>query len=73
MRGPELPNEYDHLYQRFRILGDFWLAAAETAPPQSADTAISAHLTALHQSIYPYLTETGKAAYIDCLARQEKQ
>lgn len=63
LRAPEFEEEYNYLYRRMRIFGDYWLANAlvdhETLPP----ILIEEQLQIFMAAIYPYLTTKGKAEY----------
>lgn len=63
VRTEEFEDEFDHLYQRMSIVGDFWLSAAEVSGP-SAGKQISHYQLILAEFIYPYLTPTGKQKFL---------
>ena len=63
MRKEELPNEYLNLYDRFQIIGDFWISSAEVVADEIEKDVIVKYSEILKQTIYPYLTETGKKEY----------
>ncbi len=63
MREEELPNEYRFLYERFQILGDFWISSAEVGNGNVTQKMIARYSDVLTQAIYPYLTPKGKKEY----------
>jgi len=63
MRKEILPNEYQNLYKRFQILGDFWISDAENSHSKISKKTILAYSVILTQNIFPYLTPKGKKAY----------
>ena len=63
VRTEEFEDEFDHLYQRMSIVGDFWLSAAEVSGP-SAGKLINHYQLILSEFIYPYLTPTGKQNFL---------
>ncbi len=63
MRKEILHNEYTFLYKRFQILGDFWISSAQVTRARISKKIIPEYVKIINQSIYPYLTEKGKAAY----------
>lgn len=61
MRPEEYDGEYDNLYKRMNILGDFWIANAEVlGGTKNKDDLIKRYNLVLLESIYPYLTAKGK-------------
>ncbi len=64
MRKELLPNEYDHLFVRFQILSDFWMSSSLIELERVAQKEVSMYTEMIHQTIFPYLTETGKEAYL---------
>ncbi|VAW10751.1 hypothetical protein MNBD_BACTEROID03-733 [hydrothermal vent metagenome] len=65
MRKEILHNEYAFLYRRFQILGDFWIPSAQLTHKHISKNMIKKYADIINQSIYPYLTEEGKLAYLN--------
>ncbi len=65
MRKEILHNEYAFLYRRFQILGDFWISSAQVTHKRISKKMIKEYADIINQSIYPYLTEKGKKAYLN--------
>ncbi len=63
MHKERLPNEYKNLYYRLQILGDFWISSAEIAEDSVTSKSISKYEEIINQTLFPYLTEKGKAEY----------
>ena len=63
MRKAELPNEYDHLFKRIQLFGDFWIASIGTTKEDVMLKHTRAYTESFMQSMYPYLTERGKTAF----------
>lgn len=63
IRDEQIPGEYENLYRRIQILGDFWLAFAEIEKAEITQETIHEYLMLIIQSIYPYLTKKGKQEY----------
>ena len=63
MRAEQLPNEYQYLYTRFQILGDFWISSAEVSNSKITKRTIATYQEIIAQMIYPYLTAKGRKAY----------
>ncbi len=63
VRAEEFEDEFNHLYQRMSILGDFWLSAATISRP-AAKQEIQRYQLILSESIYPYLTPAGKQSFL---------
>lgn len=63
MRKEKLPNEYFFLYQRFQLLGDFWISSAEIAHTKITKKIMSEYYEIITQAIYPYLTAKGVKEY----------
>lgn len=63
MRKEILPNEYQNLYKRFQILGDFWISDAEIINPNITKKTILTYSAVLIQAIFPYLTSKGQKEY----------
>lgn len=60
MRGEQFEGEYRRLYERMNILGDYWINAQQVLYP---DRDLTYYLELLLETLYPYLTEQGQAAY----------
>lgn len=63
LRKEELPNEYKYLYDRFQIIGDFWISSAEIMNTRMSKKHIRYYSNVITQAIYPYLTEKGRQEY----------
>lgn len=64
LRAGETEGEYERLYERMTILGDFWIATAEmTQPPSDNEETLRHYHFLLLDAIYPYLTKKGKKLY----------
>lgn len=63
LREPEFEEEYDYLYRRMRVFGDYWLASALVDHETLSPTLIEEQLQISMAGIYPYLTTKGKAEY----------
>lgn len=63
MRKERLQNEYQNLYSRLQILGDFWISSAEIAENSFIEKSIPKYLEIINQTIFPYLTEKGRKEY----------
>ncbi len=68
MRKEILPNEYNFLYKRIQILGDFWISDAEIASSKITKKTISKYSKILTQAIFPYLTVKGQEKYHSILS-----
>lgn len=64
MREKEFESEYENLYMRMVILGDFWLSSAMTTQDLSP-SLIDKYAPILFEAIYPYLTAKGKGFLVD--------
>jgi len=62
MRPPEFRDEYKRLYERMNILGDNWINAQELFMGEIG-SPVDYFAQLLFESIYPYLTSTGKAEF----------
>lgn len=63
MREAQLPQEYQHLYRRMQILGDFWISSAVAMELDQQAGFIQQHHRILMELIYPYLTGQGREAF----------
>ena len=64
MRQPELHEEYENLYDRFQIFGDFWVASTVVRNQKLSEVDVSTYSNILLQSLYPYLTPKGKNEFL---------
>lgn len=63
LRSEQLPDEYNNLYSRIQILGDFWMSSAQTTHKKINKSMIKEYGNIINQAIYPYLTKKGRAQY----------
>ena len=63
MRKEMLQDEYNYLYKRFSILGNFWISEAEVQNSKLTKKMIASYSIILLQAIYPYLTLKGQKEY----------
>lgn len=70
MRKEILPNEYQNLYKRFQILGDFWISDAENSNSNISKKSISIYSEIVTQAIFPYLTSKGQKEYYSIVSVQ---
>mgnify|MGYP000340470527 CR=1 FL=1 len=63
LRAPILENEYQNLYTRLKIMSDFWISSELISTNSLAKESIAVYSEIINQSIFPYLTEKGKAEY----------
>ncbi|WP_166963890.1 TetR/AcrR family transcriptional regulator [Yeosuana marina] len=63
LREEQLPKEYVYLYDRFQIIGDFWISSAEVVNKRMSKKYIDYYSEVITQAIYPYLTDRGKKEY----------
>jgi len=66
-RKEELPSEYENLYTRFQILGDFWISSATLSTTKISKKTILEYSRILNETIFPYLTETGRKEYFSII------
>ena len=62
MRPEEFEGEFDHLYLRSSILGDFWLSSAIIQQELNVDL-VAQYNHIIFQNLYPYLTPKGKKQF----------
>lgn len=67
MRPEEFEGEYQSLYIRYNILGDFWLSSAITKGAINFEVVEEYNLI-IFQNIYPYLTPKGKKQFKEIIA-----
>lgn len=61
LRQERLKNEFRNLYKRIEILSNFWFSSCLIRTDKLSIENIHEFSTMINQSIYPYLTEEGKA------------
>lgn len=66
LRSPELENEYEYLYERIQILGNFWITSALMQGEKLNKTTVDRNFEMVVQIIYPYLTAKGKKEWNLC-------
>ena len=64
LRKEEFDGEYERLYERMNIIGDNWINAAGLFKG-SDETVVAYYHQLLFEVIYPYLTEKGKAEFLE--------
>mgnify|MGYP000020578359 CR=1 FL=1 len=64
MREEELPNEYDYLFKRAQLFGDFWIASIGTTTEDVMLKHSRIYTDSFMQSFYPYLTKKGKEKFL---------
>ncbi len=60
IRPAELENEYEHLYERIQILGNFWITSSLMQGDKLTKATVDRNFEMVVQIIYPYLTTKGK-------------
>jgi AcrR family transcriptional regulator len=60
IRPEQLENEYDYLYERIQILGNFWITSSHMQGEKLSRQVIDKNYKMVIQIIYPYLTAKGK-------------
>ncbi len=70
MRKEILPNEYENLYKRFQILGDFWISSAQIVTNKLTKNSILIYSEIISQAIFPYLTDNGKKEYLLLISQE---
>ena len=63
LQAERFKNQYLHVYRRWEILGNFWLASAYTKEKTISESILTEYFEITYQSIYPYLTKKGIQAY----------
>lgn len=63
VREAEFELEFENLYRRMNIVGDFWISFSEIIDQQPAHI-IKRYSHLLSEFIYPYLTKEGKKQYL---------
>lgn len=64
LRKEALPHEYEFLYDRFQLLTDFWISSVEISEEGVQKKHLEKYKKVIVQSVYPYLTENGKQAFL---------
>lgn len=64
LRQPELSHEYEYLYDRIQILGNFWITSALMHGEKLTQSVIDRNFEMIWQLLYPYLTEKGKQSWL---------
>ena len=59
-----LKGEYHHLFKRTEVISNFWFSSILIQADNLSRKAIQDYSLMVSQSIYPYLTEKGKAQYV---------
>jgi len=67
MRPEEFEGEFDNLYIRSSILGDFWLSSAMIQQELTVDL-VAKYNHIIFQNMYPYLTPKGKKQFQEIVA-----
>lgn len=67
VRKEEFENEFEHLYLRMNILGDFWVSFSEFADDLPLDAIADKYARLFIEFIYPYLTDQGKTEFMRIL------
>jgi AcrR family transcriptional regulator len=62
MRGEEFEGEFDNLYLRSSILGDFWLSSAVIQQELTVNL-VAKYNHIIFQNLYPYLSPKGKKQF----------
>ncbi len=63
LRSEQFKNEYENLYVRIQILGDFWMSSASIQETNISKNSTSRYSTIIMETIYPYLTPNGVLQY----------
>lgn len=66
MRPEEFEGEFDNLYLRSNILGDFWLSSAIVQQDLKEDL-VEKYNHVVFQNLYPYLTPKGKSQFYEIM------
>ena len=70
LKKASLNNEYENLYKRVEVLSNFWFSSVLIQAEIINSTSVDTYKTLVSQSIYPYLTESAKTAYIALFPNQ---
>ena len=68
MRPEEFPGEHADLADRIRIIGDYWIASIDLYGMYSEPQVVEKHHLLMIGNLFPYLTATGKKAYLEVSA-----
>jgi AcrR family transcriptional regulator len=60
IRKQEYEHEFERLYLRMNILGDFWISFSEIGDDLQLHEIVDKYALVLFEFFYPYLTEQGK-------------
>lgn len=64
MQQESFPDQYENLFTRFNILGDFWIASAEIHSDLPDAEKPAWFALVMLESVFPLFTETGKAEFL---------
>lgn len=70
MRPECIENEYKNLYDRFQILGNFWLPSAILISEKLDENLVQKYSNIISEGILPYLTDKGLKIYMDSINRK---
>lgn len=70
LRPSELEKEYEYLYERIQILGNFWIASALMHGDKLIKSTIDRNFQMIAQIVYPYLTPKGKRDWNACFVKE---
>lgn len=65
MRKEILPNEYENLYTRLQVYGDFWMSSVATTSVNMTPKNVEAYLQIINQAFFGYLTPKGQKVYFE--------
>lgn len=60
MRKEQYKNEFLYLYQRIKIMGDFWISSAEVTHTKLSKDILKEYAKKISLEIYPYLNQQGQ-------------
>lgn len=60
MRKEQYKNEFLYLYQRIKIMGDFWISSAEVTHTKLSKDILKEYAEKISLEIYPYLNQQGQ-------------
>jgi AcrR family transcriptional regulator len=69
-RPAELENEYEHLYERIQILGNFWITSTLMQGEKLTKATVERNFQMVVQIIFPYLTAKGKKEWNACYVKK---
>lgn len=73
MRKEQYKNEFLFLYQRIKIMGDFWISSAEVTYDRLTIDVLKEYAEVISLEMYPYLTEKGQKQLKDLLPLLERK